>query len=365
VNPPPQPNPPDVPVQAADVQAADAQAHARHRRGRGAAGMRLPLGGFVNRERTEIRTPAHAAALKALMQVASGYPDGIGAAMGIVNRSRWVRTNIDALFAAGGPLEGYNSIGWKQLCIHLRNAMACAKLVYDRDHSNDQSGAQGESIPSWMFWFHKVLEYEEGLETNAALMERNRSHNRSINSSIAGRQARLGYRGDSPEEERTETTRNVRSTGLRQQVIGDVSSERVRDRRDLVEGEDDTANSEPAPTRGAGRPRRTVHRRNAMIDDPSSRFHRVASGHEALAGFTEAVSGILNTPPTPSTPPVAEPTRREIVVAREYSEMMSLLNATSDPEAQAFYRVGLRGLMREMTQLARHNSNHEGKTEES
>jgi hypothetical protein len=106
VNPPPQPNPPDVPVQAADVQAADAQAHARHRRGRGAAGMRLPLGGFVNRERTEIRTPAHAAALKALMQVASGYPDGIGAAMGIVNRSRWVRTNIDALFAAGGPLEG-------------------------------------------------------------------------------------------------------------------------------------------------------------------------------------------------------------------------------------------------------------------
>ena len=135
--------------------------HHKETRGRGRR-SRIPrartlLGGFINRNRSAIRSSAHAIAMNSILQIASGHAQGIIGSFGFSSSNGWIHTNREALLAPDEPLGSYNAIGQGQLMRHIRDVLSLAKQVYHRDHSNDQADDEHEEIPAWMNWFHRLF----------------------------------------------------------------------------------------------------------------------------------------------------------------------------------------------------------------
>ena len=67
-----------------------------------ATSPRSQMGGFLNRQRNAIRSPAHATALEGLLQHAGNNVDGIAANLGQNNRLNYITVNNDSFFGEGG-----------------------------------------------------------------------------------------------------------------------------------------------------------------------------------------------------------------------------------------------------------------------
>ena len=190
-----------------------------------------------------------------------------------------------------------------------------ARELYDRHHSNDQSGDEHEDAPPWAEHFFRLFEAQQNVPSASAQLAETRNERRMVVSGLTGRQAPLGSNhGRAPAQLRSETSRNVGTGRMRQMVVGDVDVEvmgdgAMDDLMDdlLVEGFDDTANKRPSCCRrtnnGDG-----VRRRNANIDfgagrnDPAAGFHHVTRAFKSL----DALQTLLHSPFLPhqsSLPP--------------------------------------------------------------
>ena len=83
-------------------------------------------------------------------------------------------------------------------------ATRAAKTHWNRDHSNDPTGARGEDIPRWASVLFPLFEAEDAVDSH-------RRNNCSVVNSLTGAQAPLGAcpPDGSVAELRTETTRNA------------------------------------------------------------------------------------------------------------------------------------------------------------
>ena len=83
-------------------------------------------------------------------------------------------------------------------------------MLYDRQHSNDQSGAAHEDVPLWARQFFCFFESLQNMPSISAQAAETRIERRSVVSGLMGRQAPLGsHQGQRPVQLRTELSRNV------------------------------------------------------------------------------------------------------------------------------------------------------------
>jgi hypothetical protein len=224
-------------------------------------------------------------------------------------------------------------------------------LFYDRDHSNEDGGAQ-EDIPQWARSCFRLFEAQQSQVSRNARTVAARNERRTTVTSIMGRSAPLGAHGsDRPAQLRTETSRNTGAARFRQQVVGEVNAERVQ----LEEGRDDTVRRSPAPLRQT---QSGVRRRNVLLggsnfspggNDPSSRFNHIIRGFDSLDALSTAVAQAV----TPSPQNNNHRRRRIIEVVRDYSETAQLMErATSAANAHvSFFNSALAGLNDELRQV--------------
>ena len=310
---------------------------------------RLQMGGFVNVEGNALRSPDHTTALVNLLQLGSSHPDGLGGTLGQNNRTSWVRDNLQAFFAPGGPLSRFQPITHSVLMRHIRGAQDLARTYFNRDHSNDTTGAEGESVPQWARLFFVLFEVQQNQEARTNQQAAVREQRAGDVRSLVGAQAPLGrHNNNQAAQLRNETSRNAGTAAQRRQIIGDITVERVS----LREGRDDTANRQPAPRRNVqnGARRRNVHLNSSFspgINDPSSRFSHLQEGYQSLNALTSAVTHLVAAPPAP--PPA--PPRTIINVTRDYHEIAQLIDTGSDDPNQAFYREALSQLAIELRSM--------------
>jgi hypothetical protein len=326
---------------------------------------RNALGGFLNRDGNAIRSNEHAIALIGMIQLGAGHADGLAGSLGHNNRTAWMGENIDALFRVDGPLGSFHPLSLSVLMRHFSRAQNFARTFFDRDHSNEQSGAGQEEIPEWVRQFFRVFEAQQNQPTRNMQDAAVRDERRSVVASLAGRQAPLGFRGSSngrPASLRTETSRNndVPSSTrlLRRQVVGNVDAETIYDNGgeddadvfdDYEEGRDDVGRRRAAPRRriSNGVRRRNVHTAGFGPDDndPSSRFYNVQRGYASLDSLSQAVS--LSITAAPPRPP-----RTMMDIVREYHETNRFMaDATTGTEI-AFYSTALQLLQSEIDTMA-------------
>ena len=312
--------------------------------------------------RTGIRSANHAAGLIGLLQLAGAHPTGLVGTLGHNNRTAWFQDNIQAIFQADGPLGMYNRISSLVLAWHFSAASNQARELYDRHHSNDQSGAEHEDVPPWAEHFFCLFEAQQNVPSASAQLAETRNERRMVVSGLTGRQAPLGSNhGRAPAQLRSETSRNVGTGRMRQMVVGDVDVEvmgigAMDDLMDdfLVEGFDDTANERPACRR---RTNNGVCRRNANIDfgaernDPAARFHHVTRAFASLDALTNAVAQSF------SAPSIAPP-RTLIEVALDFdraTDMLIRAQERSDTAAIAFYKAIRQQLISEQARIVSGN----------
>ena len=175
---------------------------------------------------------------------------------------------------------------------------------------------------------------------------------RQVVTSLTGRQAPLGYRGDGPAELRTETSSNEGAVGLQARIVGNVSVEEIHVGNE--EGVNDTENRRRAPIRvtNNGPRRRNVHIGGGSsfgtgMNDPSSRFENIRNAYASLDRLTSAVATSFKQ---------HQPQRRMIDIVREYSEMLKLRNDSSSDEDRGFYQSGLTVLKSAMNALSNANN---------
>ena len=135
----------------------------------------------------------------------------------------------------------------------MGRAQLLAQSFYDRNHSNKQSGAAHKDVPEWVRRFFQLFQAKENQITNNAVAAETRNERQSVMASIVGGQAPLGFWGNSTHAQlRTETSRNNDLPRMRQQIIGEVNSERLHvgpDEGVLVKGRDDVGRCRAAPCR--------------------------------------------------------------------------------------------------------------------
>ena len=129
---------------------------------------------------------------------------------------------MDALFDTG-PLHNFQHTTVDRLMMHFWEAQSLAQAIYNRDHSNDQTGATQESIPEWVQIFSRLQSLQNDAPSRPANSSRTRVVQNSIVASLACCQAPLGYQGDGPVELRNKTSWNIGNPSI--QVIGEVSQE--------------------------------------------------------------------------------------------------------------------------------------------
>ena len=83
-----------------------------------------------------------------MLKLAAGDPEGIIAALGHKKPGRWVGTNINAFFQEDGPLGGFMPVASVIFQWYFSAVQRLARSMYNRDHSNDQSGSSHEDIPN-------------------------------------------------------------------------------------------------------------------------------------------------------------------------------------------------------------------------
>ena len=283
--------------------------------------------------------------------MAKAHPDGIVGSLGHNNKKSWYIANLDRFFRPNeGPLSYFAPASYQVVQRHVSHAQALAKVYYTRDHSNDQSGANQEDVPEWAQAFYRL--FEDSQITNS---EATRNERRQVVTSLTGRQAPLGYRGDGPAELRTETSRNEGAVGLQARIVGNVSVEEIPvSNVGNEEGVNDTENRRRAPIRvtNNGPRRRNVHigggsSFGAGTNDPSSRFENIRNAYASLDRLTSAVATSFEQ---------QQPQRRMIDIVREYSETLKLRNDSSCDEDRDFYQSALTVLKSEMNALSNANS---------
>ncbi len=131
-----------------------------------------------------------------------------------------------------------------------------AKELYDRHHSNDQSGAAPEDVPPWAQQFFCLFEAQQNMPSASAQASESRSKRHSVVSVLTGRQAFLGnHQGQRPVQLCTETSRNIGTMRQRLMLMGDFNvevlgddtmNERMDEEFLLVEELDDTVDERPA-----------------------------------------------------------------------------------------------------------------------
>ena len=176
---------------------------------------------------------------------------------------------------------------------HLKKAETCAKSLYNRNHSNGE-GSEHEDIPEWakeFFSYFEALDSYVSPNQHAASI---RNEQNRVVASLVGRQAPLGITGnDGPVPLCNETSPNIGDPILRQQVIGNVSTERVL----LQEGRDDASIPSPVQRRHISNGIRqcNVHLTGFSPDhnDPSARFNNIIAGYESMNRLTNAIATLL------------------------------------------------------------------------
>ena len=334
------------------------------------ARRRTALGAFVftNNGRSGIRSASHAAGIIGLLQLAGAHPSGWEGTLGHNQRTQWFNENVDAFFQADGPLGVFNRVSPLVLLRHFSAAQNQARALFDRRHSNDQSGAQHEDIPPWAQQFFRLFESQQNLPSASAQAAEIRNERRSVATTLMGRQAPLGnHHGQGPVQLRTETARNAGSGRMRQMSVGDYNvevvgndamNERVDEESLLVEGVDDTADERPARRR---RTNSGVRRRNTHMDfgagrnDPAARFHHVTQAFASLDALTHAVAQSFSAPSQ-------APTRSLIDVAIDFdraTEMLIRARERNDTVGIAFYEAIRQQYVDEQTAIVSGNVQHD------
>ena len=296
--------------------------------------IRIPITSFLTNDGTAIRSAEHASAILALLQTASAHQDGVIATLGSGARTAWVTANIDSLYRGDGAMCAFRPISVAIFMRKLREAQLFARRIFDGDHSNDQTGANHEEVPSWVRAWFQFFEAQQNQETNHARASRARVERASTVASLVGRQAPLGVTaGSQPAQVRNETARNEGPPDMREQTLGDHETERVNV---SVEGRDD-AGRRTSANRGRvnGSRRRNVHTASFSAGDnnPSARFENIRNGYDSLNRLTDAISHSFVTPQQrqQQTPSVIE-------IVRNYAEISSLLANAATPDQEQFYR---------------------------
>ena len=121
------------------------------------------LGGFVftSNGRSGIWSENHAAGIIGLIQLAGAHPSRWEGTLGHNQRTQWFNENVDAFFQADGPLGMFNRVSPLVLFQHFLAASNQARALFDRRHSNNQSGAEHEDIPPWAQQFFRFLNHSK------------------------------------------------------------------------------------------------------------------------------------------------------------------------------------------------------------
>jgi hypothetical protein len=160
--------------------------------GGGANSRRVPLGSFLNAEKSDIRDTIRATALIDLLALAANHNEGFIGSLGHGNRSDWFAANIDLLFAEDGPLGAFTQVQPGLLMRNVGHAERLAQRVLSHSHSNEPSGAGQEVIPAWVTAFRPYFEAQLDNPSASVIAGEARAHNRTIVRGIMGGQASLG-----------------------------------------------------------------------------------------------------------------------------------------------------------------------------
>ncbi len=149
---------------------------------------RSALGGFVftGNGRTGIQSANHAAGIIKLLQLAGAHPSGWEGTLGHNNWTPWFHENVDAIFQADGPLGMFNQASLLVLLQQFSAASNQARVLYDRSHSNDQSGAAHKDVPPWALQFFCLFESQQKLPSASPQAAEIRSERHSVVSGLTG-----------------------------------------------------------------------------------------------------------------------------------------------------------------------------------
>ena len=235
--------------------------------------------------------------------MAAGHFDGLVGSLGFSNRASRFREGIDGFFANRGSLGGFVPVGEGILQRHMHKTQDTVQMMYDCDHSNNQTCANQEDVPGRAYLFFRLFEEIQNQETRTAHAARVQNERRNVASSLAGCQAPLGNRGNGPAELCTETSGNIGAPALQSQVVVNVNEERRHAEYDtdaLIEGRNNAENYRPAP---CGRTKNGVCQCSIHLGgfragkyDPSSRFNNIVQGYQALDGLTQTISQFIAAP---------------------------------------------------------------------
>ncbi len=210
-------------------------------------------------------------------------------------------------------------------------------------------------MPEWARRFFQLFQATGNQITNNAIAAATRNEQRSVVASLVGGQAPLGFWGNTSHAQmRNEMSRNKNLPQMRQQIIGEVNSERLHagsDDSDLVKGRDDIGRRCAAPHHCI---LNGVHHRNIHIgfsperNNLSSRFHQIHRGYASLDTLTQAV--VQSFTSTAQGPP-----RQITDIAREYQEATQMLASASGDNDRMLYNLVLSGLSRELMSITSGN----------
>lgn len=319
---------------------------------RAAVSMRRPLGSFVNA--TNIRDASRAEAIVNIIILAENHDGGLAGSLAQGHRTGWFKDNVSTLFASDGPLSQFIHTQPLQLMRHFGNAEKLARLILNRNHSNEQSGADQEVVPVWVQKFGRLFESQLNNPSASAQAELTRDERRMVATSIMGRQAPLGQHDTTlPVQIRTETASNIGNT-QRMQVVGQFEAQ-VLDQEGMtnhIQQQQDTSRVHPAPrfARGGqqnGTRRRNIHNPSAEFSIPHARYGSMEQGLLSISRLTDSIEHAFNNPP-----PV--PVRTIVDVENDYRRATDSLNAARDSgdfEATDFWISSRQRLLSERTCL--------------
>jgi hypothetical protein len=205
-----------------------------------------------------MRTPAHEAALRNFLQIASNREGGIASSLRQGRRTAYIRAHNDELYSATGPFASFerNSPATTQRA--LAEVIRAAQEHFNRGHSN-AGGAAHDSPPEWARMLFPIF---NGVSQRD---QTRRGHAVNVHT-LVGAQGPIGEDGNNNTERvqlRTETSPNDGGPALRQQLVNHPIEWDER----LIEGRNDNANQVRPPNPPHRRRRGRNHHRNAHLED--------------------------------------------------------------------------------------------------